>query len=130
MTRWARTGLAVLAAVVLLAGCGVFSNVEDVVGDSYQRAANLDDGTARAYSAVGLAPAAVAGAIAGRQQPLDRLSVGGREYLQYDEYLVRVQQAGAGSTVLVDDYENGYRRWASDVGAVWAPQAPGGGEGK
>ena len=115
-----------LVTAALLAGCGAFSDVSDVVADNYKRAASQDTGTAKAYAAGG-SPSSVARSIASKEKPLDTLSVAGNEYLQYDDYLVRVQPGGGGSTVLLDNYNNGYQRWVSDVGQQWGSQSSGDG---
>jgi Domain of unknown function (DUF4247) len=133
-SRWA-TGLVTgLLAVGLLSGCGAFNDVRDVIADEYSRAADKDQGTAKAYSGDGQ-PSKVADDIAAKEKPLDTLSTGGREYLQYDEYLVRVEPDGSSSTILVDTYDDGYQRWNEDVGQEWGPQdagdgGPGDDEGK
>lgn len=113
--------VAVLVATVLLTGCGAFSDAFDVVQDKYERAASQDDGTAKAFRADDPV-SQVADDIAGEKQPLDRLTAGDREYLQYDEHIVRVEPASGGSTVLVDDYSSGYQRWSEDVGSEWGAQ--------
>ena len=119
----ARVVLTLLLAAAMLGGCGLFGDVEDSVDGLYDRNTVLDNGTARGYAATG-APTAVAAAIAGASQPINRLTAGDRQYLQYDDEIVRVQPGPGGSTVLVDDYANGYRRWAGDLSSVWGAQAP------
>ncbi|WP_433782305.1 DUF4247 domain-containing protein [Actinomycetospora sp. CA-101289] len=118
-----------LLVALLLSGCGIFSDVTDSVDDLFDRAPQFDQGTALAYAAAS-PPSAVASTIAGAQQPISRAPVGDRVYLQYDENLVRVQPGPGGSTVLVDDYANGYRRWAADVSPIFGAQAPTDDDGK
>ena len=120
---------ALLLVALLLSGCGIFSDVTDSVDDLFDRAPPFDQGTALAYAATS-PPSAVASTIAGAQQPISRAPVGDRVYLQYDENLVRVQPGPGGSTVLVDDYANGYRRWAADVSPIFGAQAPTDDDGK
>jgi hypothetical protein len=120
---------ALLLVALLLSGCGIFSDVTDSVDDLFDRAPQFDQGTALAYAATS-PPSAVASTIAGAQQPISRAPVGDRVYLQYDENLVRVQPGPGGSTVLVDDYANGYRRWAADVSPIFGAQAPTDDDGK
>ena len=122
----------VLLLVALLSGCGFFGDVPDSVDGLYDRDPRFDQGSALAYAAP-VAPAAAVAAIAGATQPINRFSAGDRQYLQYDEHLVRVQPAAAGAagaTVLVDDYANGYRRWAADVSPVIGPVPPTDDDGK
>jgi hypothetical protein len=126
VTRRAGGLVAGLAAAALLAGCGSFSDVSDVVQDNYKRAAGQDVGSAKAYTASG-SVSSVASSIAKKEKPLDTLTVADRRYLQYDDYLVRVQPGGGGSTVLLDNYNNGYQRWVSDVGQQWGSQSSGDG---
>ena len=119
----------VLLLVALLSGCGFFGDVTDSVDGLYERDPRFDQVSALAYAAP-VAPAAAAAAIAGATAPISRFSAGDRQYLQYDEHLVRVQPAAAGATVLVDDYANGYRRWAADVSPVIGPLPPTDDDGK
>jgi len=119
----------VLLLVALLSGCGFFGDVSDTVDALFDRDPALDDGTALAYATT-LAPAVAASAIAGEQRPISRFPAGDRTYLQYDDYLVRVQPSPSGATVLVDDYANGYRRWAADVSPVIGPLPPTDDDGK
>lgn len=125
---WSRL-VPVLLLVALLSGCGFLGDVTDSVDGLYDRDPRFDQGSALAYAAP-VAPAAAVAAIAGATQPISRFSAGDRQYLQYDEHLVRVQPAAAGSTVLVDDYANGYRRWAGDVSPVIGPVPPTDDDGK
>jgi hypothetical protein len=118
-----------LLVIALLGGCGFFADVPDSVDELYDRDARQDQGTAQAWVApVGVAAATAA--VAGAQQPISRFTAGDRQYLQYDDYLVRVQPAASGSTVLVDDYANGYRRWAQDVSPVIGAVPPTDDDGK
>lgn len=119
----------VLLLVALLSGCGFFGDVTDAVDGLYERDPRFDQGSALAYAAP-VAPAAAVAAIAGATAPISRFSAGDRQYLQYDEHLVRVQPAATGATVLVDDYANGYRRWAADVSPVIGPLPPTDDDGK
>lgn len=119
----------VLLLVALLSGCGFFGDVTDSVDGLYERDPRFDQGSALAYAAP-VAPAAAVAAIAGATAPISRFSAGDRQYLQYDEHLVRVQPAATGATVLVDDYANGYRRWAADVSPVIGPLPPTDDDGK
>jgi hypothetical protein len=121
--------LPVLLLIALLSGCGFFGDVTDSVDGLYDRDPRFDQGSALAYAAP-VAPAAAVAAIAGATAPISRFSAGDRQYLQYDEHLVRVQPAAAGATVLVDDYANGYRRWAADVSPVIGPLPPTDDDGK
>jgi len=114
---------ALVLALLLLGGCGLFSDVADSVDDLYDRAPQLDQGTALAYTAPG-PPSVVATQITNAQQAISRAPVADRVYLQYDDHLVRVEPSPSGSTVLVDDYANGYRRWAADVSPVFGAQPP------
>lgn len=125
----ARLVPALLLVALLLTGCGLFSDVTDSVDDLFDRAPQLDQGTALAYTAPG-PPSAVASQVSTAQQAISRAPVGDRVYLQYDENLVRVQPGPNGSTVLVDDYANGYRRWAADVSPIFGAQAPTDDDGK
>lgn len=119
----------VLALSLLLTGCGFLADVPDSVDELYDRDVRQDQGTAQAWAAP-VAPVAAATALAGEQRPINRFAAGDRQYLQYDDHLVRVQPSATGSTVLVDDDANGYRRWAADVSPVIGPTPPTDDDGK
>lgn len=109
---------AALLPALLTTGCGLGQDVNGFVTSKYSRAANLDTGTARAFTAPG-ARQSVATAIANATNPLDRLERASATYLQYKNAMVRVAPNGGGSVIQIDAYGNGYRRWAGDVAPSW-----------
>lgn len=113
----------VLSVLFALSGCGVGQDVSSFVTSTYTRTANLDDGTARAFTAPGTRQS-VAAAIAAATDPIDRVDQPQASYLQYRNAIVRVAANGAGSVVRVDSYGNGYRRWAGDVAPRWGSYPP------
>lgn len=110
--------LVALLAQPAVTGCGLGQDVDGFVTSKYTRAAPLDDGTARAFTAPGNR-SAVAAAIAAATSPVDRIERGTASYLQYKNAIVRVAPSGAGSLIQLDTYGNGYRRWAGDVAPTW-----------
>lgn len=117
---------AVGAAVVL--GVIVFGrgNVRDHVSGRY-RFVQRDGGSA-VYSSPE-APSKVAGDIAGKWKPADRLSDPSGFFLRYRSDIVAITpEPGGGSRIFVDDEDRGYNRWYPIVGGNWGTYS-GGGEG-
>lgn len=105
MSRRLRVG-AVLAAVLVLGGCGIGNDVRDVVDDAYTlRERAGDTAVYTSEEPVGSTTAAIAGAI----PPAARAADGGSEYLRYDDDIVIVSPDPAGSTVRVEDLDGRYR---------------------
>jgi hypothetical protein len=119
----------VLSTLSTLSGCGLGQDVSSFVTSKYTRAANLDDGTAQAFTAPGTRQS-VAAAIAAATDPIDQVEQPQASYLQYRKAIVRVATNGAGSVIRVDSYGNGYRRWAGDVASRWGAYPPDDYDGK
>ncbi|KQS63589.1 DUF4247 domain-containing protein [Modestobacter sp. Leaf380] len=119
---------AVLAALLLLTGCGQGSPT-DFIRDTYTSTGS--DGDGESFSSpdpVGT----TTGDIAAAAEPAARQSDGGAEYLRYDDDIVIVTAASSGSTVRVEDvdgrYSSGYYAF---LGSGFRPGSPasGGGDG-
>jgi hypothetical protein len=117
----------------LFASCTNFSNPSGAIERSYTRTAALDEGRGKAYTST-QSPAVVASQIADASSPVDERSADGVHYLQYTRHIVAVSPHDGGSKVLLDDYRDGYQRYAP-VFLLWgwssSPPSPfrGGGPG-
>ncbi|MGH3391391.1 MAG: DUF4247 domain-containing protein [Actinomadura sp.] len=69
-------------------------------------------------------PTAVAAQISRRFRPADRAYDPAGIFLRYSDSVVAVLATGAGSRIVVDDANRGYRRWYPYVGGRWG--GPGG----
>lgn len=98
---------ALLTAVLLLAGCGVGRDVRDVVASTYRFQSRTGD--TEVYTSgdpVGPTTTTIVNAI----PPAARAADGGAEYLRYDDDIVIVQPAPAGSTVRIEDLDGRFSR--------------------
>lgn len=120
---------ALLAALLLLAGCGSGNDVRGFLGDTYERTSR--DGDTDVYASpdpVGTTTTTIVDAVA----PAARDSDGGSEYLRYDDDIVIVSASTSGSTVRVEDLDGRYRSgFFAFLGTGFRPGSPaaGGGDG-
>ncbi|MGH3788964.1 MAG: DUF4247 domain-containing protein [Pseudonocardiaceae bacterium] len=117
-----------LAASLVLAGCGVGNDVEDFIADTYERQSSSGDiATYASPQPVGPTAARIADAV----NPAARQADGGSEYLRYDDDIVIVSAAaGGGSTVSVEDVDGRYRNgFFAFLGPGFGPGSPAGGSG-
>lgn len=123
MNRLARAALA--GVLVLLAGCGGASDIRRFLDDTYERVSSVGDSTIYASNdPVGT----TAARIAARKAPAARQADGGSEYLRYDDDIVIVSAAPAGSTIRIEDLADGYRGGAFIfLGPGFTPGSPAGG---
>ncbi|MDN5914727.1 MAG: DUF4247 domain-containing protein [Pseudonocardia sp.] len=99
--------VALLSAGALLTGCGLGSDVRDVVGDAYpQQRSNGDTTVYSSTEPVGATASRIVNAI----PPAARTADGGSEYLRYDDDIVIVGPAPNGSTVTVEDIDGRFSR--------------------
>ena len=119
-----RLAALVLAAVVLVAGCGSGTRVRDFLENSYQLTDS--DGDTSVYASpdpVGTTTAAIVDAV----RPAERQADGGNEYLRYDDDIVIVSAATSGSTVRVEDLDGRYRGgFFAFLGPGFRPGSPAG----
>ncbi len=116
-----------LAAALVLAGCGIGSNVRNVIKDTYALQSRSGDiATYGSRDPVGLTTSRIVGAVA----PATRKSDGGSEYLRYNDDIVVVSPAPGGSTVRVEDLDGRYRNgFFAFLGPGFRPGSPAGGFG-
>lgn len=120
-------GVAALGAILVL-GVIAFGrgSVSDHVSQRYRLVQR--DGRSAVYSSPE-APSKVAGDIAKKWEPADRLSDPSGFFLRYRSDIVAVSpEPGGGSRIFVDDEDRGYARWYPVVGGNWGTYS-GGGEG-
>ena len=114
-----------IAAVVLLAGCGVGADIRDFLAETYELQSSSDD--TAVYSSpdpVGSTTETIVEAV----PPAERAADGGNEYLRYDDDIVIVSAAADGSTVRVEDVDGRYSRGAFVfLGPGFRPGSPAGG---
>ena len=119
-----RIAALLLAAVVLVAGCGSGTRVRDFLESNYQLTDT--DGDTSVYASadpVGTTTAAIADAV----PPAERQADGGNEYLRYDDDIVIVSAATSGSTVRVEDLDGRYRGgFFAFLGPGFRPGSPAG----
>ncbi|MGH3752773.1 MAG: DUF4247 domain-containing protein [Pseudonocardiaceae bacterium] len=116
-----------LAAVLVLAGCGTDNGVRDFVGNTYPLQSRSGD-TATYFSRdpVGLTTSRIVGAA----NPAARQADGGSEYLRYGDDIVSVSAAPGGSTVRVEDLDSRYRNgFFGFLGPGFRPGSPAAGSG-
>jgi len=116
-----------LAAVLVLAGCGSGNDVRDFIEDTYAlQSRNGDAATYASNEPVGRTASRIVGAV----NPAARQADGGSEYLRYDDDIVIVSAASGGSTVRVEDLDGRYRNgFFAFLGPGFRPGSPAGGSG-
>jgi hypothetical protein len=114
-----------VVAALLLGGCGSDGPVRNHLDDAYELLGESGDtATYLAPTAVGATTAAIAGAV----PPAARGADGGSEYLRYDDDIVIVSAAPNGSSVRVEDLDEGYRSGRyRHLGPGFDPGSPAGG---
>ncbi|MCK9928906.1 DUF4247 domain-containing protein [Frankia sp. Mgl5] len=134
VTRAARSARVALAvplalAVAVLPACGGDSNVRGWLTDSYRRTDTRGD----TESYLSTEPVdRTAAAIAAGVAPAARASDGGSQYLRFadDIVIVSAAAAGAGSTVRVEDLDDGFSRGQyARLGSGFTPGSPAGKDG-
>jgi len=118
---------AVVLAVLLLAACSGTSDVRRFLADTYQP--ERSDGDTLTYSSDDPVGTTVT-RIVEREQPAARQADGGSEYLRYDDDIVTVSASPGGSTIRIEDLDDGYRGGAFIfLGPGFNPGSPAGGLG-
>jgi Domain of unknown function (DUF4247) len=112
-------------AALLLGGCGSDGPVRNHLDDAYElQTESGDTATYLASTAVGATAAAIAGAVPAAARSAD----GSSEYLRYDDDIVIVSGAPNGSSVRVEDLDEGYRSGRyRHLGPGFDPGSPAGG---
>lgn len=118
---------ALVAAALVLAGCGFGNDVRDFINNTYVLQSSNDDTAVYASDApVGPTTSTIVNAV----NPAARQSDGSAEYLRYDDDIVIVSAAPGGSTVRVEDLDSRYRGgFFAFLGPGFRPGAPGTGFG-
>jgi len=117
-----------LAAVLVLAGCGSGNDVRNFLGNTYALQSRTGDIATYASAApVGITTSRIVNAV----RPATRAADGGSEYLRYDDDIAIVSPApGGGSTVRVEDLDGRYRNgFFGFLGPGFRPGSPAGGSG-
>jgi hypothetical protein len=127
VTARGRLPIVLAAAVLALGGCGIGGDVRDHLDDTYDlQGTSGDTATYVAGSAAGATAAAIAGAVT----PAARAADAGAEYLRYEDDIVIVSGAPAGSRVVVEDLDERYRSGAyAYLGPGFDPGSPAGDDG-
>ncbi|GAB3223667.1 hypothetical protein GCM10027447_11620 [Glycomyces halotolerans] len=117
----------------VLASCASYIDPSDTIRDKFERASDLDVGDGWAYTS-NSPPSVVADDISDAAEPLDERRHGDDHYLQYSDDIVAIFPYRGGSKILLDDYEDGYRRHSAIVRTWgWSASPPssfrGGGPG-
>ena len=125
MSRLARTALA--GVLLLLAACSGSSDIRRFLDQTYDRqSVQGDSATYSSRDPVGT----TVSRIVARRQPAARQADGGSEYLRYDDDIVIVSAAAGGSTIRIEDLDDGYRGGAFIfLGPGFTPGSPAGGSG-
>lgn len=116
---------ALVAAALVLAGCGFDNDVRDFINNTYVlQSSNGDTAVYASDDPVGPTTSTIVNAV----NPAARQSDGSAEYLRYDDDIVIVSPAPVGSTVRVEDLDSRYRGgFFAFLGAGFRPGAPGAG---
>ena len=119
--RWGSVLLGLAAAVLgiglLTSACSGPAGVEAHIRSTYERGPDEDGG--RTYTS-DEPPDEVAGDIAQRWRPAERVNDPSGYFLRYRSAIVAVTGAeGGGSRVWVDDERRGYARWYPIIGGRW-----------
>ncbi len=117
----------VLAAALVLAGCGIGNDVRNFVEDTYVlQNRSGDTATYVSDDPVGPTTSRIVDAV----NPAARQADGGSEYLRYDDDIVSVSAAPGGSTVRVEDLDSRYHNgFFAFLGPGFRPGSPAGGSG-
>lgn len=95
-----------VAAALVIAGCGTGNGVRDFVGNTYVlQSRNGDTATYVSHDPVGPTTSRIVSAV----NPAARQADGGSEYLRYNDDIAIVSAAPGGSTVRVEDLDSRYR---------------------
>ncbi|MGH3896983.1 MAG: DUF4247 domain-containing protein [Pseudonocardiaceae bacterium] len=120
-------GATLLAAALVLAGCGIGNDVRDFVDDTYALQSRSGD---TAIYASGDPVGPTTSRIVNAVNPATRQADGGSEYLRYDDDIVIVSAAPGGSTVRVEDLDSRYRSgFFAFLGPGFRPGSPAAGSG-
>lgn len=116
-----------LAAALVLAGCGIGNDVRGFIDDTYTlQNRSGDTAVYTSRDPVGTTTSKIVNAV----NPAARQSDGSAEYLRYDDDIVIVSAALGGSTVRVEDLDGRYRGgFFAFLGPGFRPGAPGTGFG-
>ena len=116
-----------VAAVLVLGGCGFDNDVRDFINNTYVlQSSNGDTAVYASDDPVGPTTSTIVNAV----NPAARQADGGSEYLRYDDDIVIVSPAVGGSTVRVEDLDGRFRGgFFAFLGAGFRPGAPGTGFG-
>ena len=118
---------ALVGMLVLLTGCSGSSDIRRFLDDTYQRESSQGDSAT--YSSDDPVGTTVARIVA-HEEPAARQADGGSEYLRYDDDIVIVSAAAGGSTIRIEDLDDGYRGGAFIfLGPGFTPGSPAGGSG-
>lgn len=118
---------AVAGVLLLLVGCSGSSDIRRFLDGTYQRvSAQGDSATYSSSDPVGT----TVSRLVSHAQPAARQADGGSEYLRYDDDIVIVSAAPGGSSIRVEDLDDGYRGGAFIfLGPGFTPGSPAGGSG-
>ncbi|MDQ3763806.1 MAG: DUF4247 domain-containing protein [Actinomycetota bacterium] len=116
-----------LAAVLVLAGCGIGYDVRDFIEDTYVlQSRSGDTAIYGSNDPVGTTTSTIVNAV----NPAARAADGGSEYLRYDDDIVIVSPALGGSTVRVEDLDDRFSNgFFAFLGPGFRPGSPVGGSG-
>lgn len=119
--------MALATAALLLAGCGSGNQARNFIEDTYElQDSSGDTATYASPDPVGTTTGTIADAV----PPAERAADGGNEYLRYDDDIVIVSPAAAGSSVRVEDLDGRYSSgFFVFLGPGFRPGSPAGGVG-
>ena len=126
--RTQSVAMALAAAVLALAGCGIGNDVRNFIDNTYALQNRFGDTAVYASDdPVGPTTSTIVNAV----NPAARAADGGAEYLRYDDDIVVVSPAaGGGSQVLAEDLDGRYRSGGfAYLGAGFSPGSPAAGDG-
>ena len=127
MRRGRALAAVLVAATLVLGGCGIGNDIDDHLDDTYPvQNRSGDSATYTATTPVGATAAAIAAAV----PPAARQADGGSEYLRYDDDIVIVSAAPTGSTIRLEDLDSRYNSgFFVFLGPGFRPGSPAGGVG-
>lgn len=114
-----------VAAALVIAGCGSSNGVRDFVGKNYAlQSRSGDTATYVSNDPVGTTTSRIVNA----RNPAARKADGGSEYLRYNDDIAIVSAAPGGSTVRVENLNSRYRNgFFGFLGPGFSPGSPAGG---